>query len=400
MQRRKILIALLTVSVLLSTTGCGAGGKVLRGLGKAIEKSSEQRNQELEDIIGEDAPVLADAEELTDVEETPSPAKETDLTDGIFDEDDLNKKPPKTAPGENNSGERTTREGVTSLDDIFSGEGGTGESGDSDDFYGDLMDEMLDYDEFISANLEKCKADLEADKGSVQSEVDSDTVQWMNATYAIITESNGGDRTLVGGMKRDLVNAVFMRYQLYSGWDIEDHESADETIEWLRSEGHRQEFMEYVEVFKETGLLFLDEEEFNQTIEDAFGAYGHYTLNYLKAVYECYQSCGETGILAWDLCRLNQVASWCYVAGYYTLDESLEIQYQNCLLMQDSFSSWDEMMESYLYGFQYWKGDSSSSAMSDTAKRRNIYNSLKELTSGPYQNDFGRELQRSWQVES
>lgn len=399
MQGRKILIALLTVSMLLSTTGCGAGGKVLRDLGKAIEKSSEQKDQETEDTIGEDASVPADGEELADAEETPSPVKELDLADGIFEEDDLDKEPPEGA-SEKNGGERTTREGVTSLDDIFSGESGTGESYDPDDIYGDLMDEMMDYDEFISANLDKCKADLAADKGSVQSEVDSDTVQWMNATYAIITESNGGDRTLVGGMKRDLVNAVFMRYQLYSGWDIEDHESADETIEWLRSEGHRQEFMEYVEVFKETGLLYLDEEEFDQTIEDAFGSFGRYTINYMKAVYECYQSCGETGILAWDLCRLNQVASWCYVAGYYTLDESLEIQYQNCLLMQDSFSSWDEMMESYLYGFQYWKGDSSSSTMSDTAKRRNIYNSLKELTNGPYQNDFGRELQRSWQVES
>ena len=81
------------------------------------------------------------------------------------------------------------------------------------------------------------------------------------------------------------------------------------------------------------------------------------------------------------------------------MDESLEIQYQNALLMQNSFSSWDDMMESYLYGFQYWNGDSGDSTLSDTAKRRNIYNSLKELAGGPYKNEFAKELQRSWQVE-
>lgn len=392
MQRRKMLIAALTASMLFTMTGCGAGGRILRDLGRAIEKTTAARAGE-EPVEESVLPTPADAEE------TPDPkGEDQDSADDIFsNSDDPGKEAQEAVPGQKGSGERTTREGVTSLDDIFSGESNKEEQGDNDS--GDFEDEMLSYDEYITANLEKCKSDLAADKGSVQSEVESDTVQWMNATYALITESNGGDRTLVGGMERNIINALFMRYQLYTGWGIEDRESADEVIEWLRSEGHRQEYMEYVEAFEESGLFLLEEEEFDQAIRDAFGAFGNYTLNYLKTIYECNKVCGENGILAWDLCRLNQVAAWCYVAGYYTLDESLEIQYQNSLLIQNSFSSWDDMMESYLYGFQYWKGDSGNSTFSETTKRRNIYSSLKEISGGPYKNEFARELQRSWQVE-
>lgn len=392
MQRRKILIAALTASMLFNMTGCGAGGRILRDLGRAIEKTTAARAGE-EPVEESVLPTPADAEE------TPDPkGEDQDSSDDIVsNSDDPGKEAQEAVPGQKGSGERTTREGVTSLDDIFSGESSKEEQDDYD--FGDSEDEMLSYDEYITANLEKCKSDLAADKGSVQSEVESDTVQWMNATYALITENNGGDRTLVGGMERNTINALFMRYQLYSGWGIEDRESADEVIEWLRSEGHRQEYMEYIEAFEESGLFSLEEEEFDQAIRDAFGAFGKYTLNYLKTIYECNKACGKNGILAWDLCRLNQVASWCYLAGYYTLDESLEIQYQNSLLMQNSFSSWDDMMESYLYGFQYWNGDSSSSTLSDTAKRRNIYSSLKEISDGPYKNDFRRELQRSWKME-
>lgn len=392
MRRRKILIAVLAVFMLFSMTGCGAGGRILRDLGRAFEQRAAAREAE-EPVAESILPTPADAEETSDKE-----GEDQDSADDIISSSgDSGKEAQEAVPGQKGNGERTTREGVTSLDDIFSGESSNEEQDDYDS--GDFEDEMLSYDEYITANLEKCKSDLAADKGSVQSEVESDTVQWLNATYAIITENNGGDRTLVGGMERNTINALFMRYQLYAGWGIEDRESADEVIEWLRSEGHRQEYTEYIDAFEESGLFSLEEEEFDQTIRDVFGAFGNYTLNGLKTIYECNKVCGKNGILAWDLCRLNQVASWCYVAGYYTLDESLEIQYQNALLMQNSFSSWDDMMESYLYGFQYWNGDSGDSTLSDTAKRRNIYSSLKELAGGPYKNEFARELQRSWQVE-
>lgn len=392
MQRKRLLIAVLTFSMLLSTTGCGMAGRFMRAFGRVLEKRLEAHDAEVADARPEN-----EENQKAEIQETEDQKAKDQEAENLEEmQEKLQEELPKKSPAIREE----PREGVIGFDEIFSGGGsseGNGQEEDGYDLFGE-EDDLLSYDEFVAANLEKCKEDLAADKGSVQSQVDSDTVQWMNATYALITENNKGDRTLVGGMERNTINAVFMRYQLYTGWGVEDSESADKTIEWLRSEGHRQGYMEYVAAFEEMGLLFMDEEEFDRTIKTAFGELGSYTLNVLKTIYRCYNTYGEKGILAWDLCRINQVASWCYVAGYYTLDEALEIQYQNSLLLQESFSSWDDMMGSYLYGFQYWKGDSDDSSFSDTAKRRNIYNSLKEIQEGPYSGDFKRELQRSWKV--
>lgn len=388
MQGKKIIVTTLIISMLLSITGCGSSGEFVQALGRAFVKTVANRGAEDEDA--------EKSEELSSLPESDTASDEEDavlvggdLEDGPDHDDHAPEGTPEATP----RAEATPREGVTSLDDVFS----SGRDDPEQDVDGGSFlyfeDDVLSYDEFILENLDKCKSDLAADKGSIQSEIDSDTIQWMNATYALITESNGGNRMLVGGMERNTINAVFMRYQLYAGWGIEDPESADETIEWLRDEGHRHDYVDLEEFFEKTGLFSLSKEEFDLTIKETFG---DYAVNCMQTVYDCHMACGEKGILAWDLCRLNQVASWCYVAGYYTLDEALEIQYQNSLLMQESFSSWDDMMESYLYGFRFWNGDSGDSRSSETAKRRNIYDSLKKISDGPYSGDFNRKLKRSW----
>ncbi len=384
MRGKKFVTAVILCSVLFSMTGCGMTGRFMRAFGKVLERRmDDDRMEDPGDELGK-----GEAEDRIPVQV--SPGKDAEAT-------------PENKPEKSPRPQSQPREGVTSLDDIFSGENPSSpkeETGQGNQGYGyaDPEDGTFSYDGFVAANLEKCKEDLAADQGSVQSDVDSDTVQWMNATYALITESNQGDRTLVGGMERNASNAVFMRYQLYTGWGIEDQESADEIMEWLRSQGHRQGYMEYVDALEEKGFFSLEKEEFDAVVKENFGEFGSYTINVLGTVYECHKTYGDKGILAWDLCRLNQVASWCYVAGYYTLDEALEIQYQNSLLMQENFLSWDDLMESYLYGFRYWKGESGGSSANDTGKRRNIYESLKAIPQGPYSNDFKEELQRSWAV--
>lgn len=362
MRGKNLTAGALAISILLLLTGCGAGARLVKALGETEDNSVSQESD-------------AASAENTKEEHIKSRDKETPGTE--------------TAGGES----------VTTLDDIFSGgKESSGKENDEEDLLVFKDDEaVLSYNEFVVENLDKCKQDLAKDKGSVQREVESDTVQWMNATYALITENNDGDRTLVGGMERDIYNAMFMRYQLYTGWGIEDAQSADETLEWLTREGHQQEYEELVELFEEVGLFEMSKGAVDEVITEGFGEYGDKAVNRFKALYDCHMEYGEKGILAWDLCRVNQVAAWCYVAGYYTLDEALEIQYQNSRQIQESFSSWDDMVESYLYGVRYWKGEPADSAFSDTSKRRNIYDSLKEIPNGPYSYDFNTELQRSWQ---
>ena len=77
--------------------------------------------------------------------------------------------------------------------------------------------------------------------------------------------------------------------------------------------------------------------------------------------------------------------SFYYLAGYYTeqeaLDKSLEIVKQ----VQASFESWDDLIASYMRGYEYWAEESSE-------QRQAIYEEIKERDDSPYQVDFKIEL--------
>lgn len=291
----------------------------------------------------------------------------------------------------------------TSIDSIF--DGSAKKKQDTRTEEEKMLDELLDalygeelpsYDEFINDNLEKCKRDLANDRGSKQEDVESDTVQWLNGTYALITETNKENRKLVGGTAREAGDAVFMRYQLLDGWSIFDKKSADETIAWLLEDGHNETYSEYREVLDEAGYLDLSEEQFAEAMRVEAQEFDTDVIHRFDTVYLCEDTYSDVGILAWDLVRVNQVAGWCYVAGFYTLDESLEIQLECAKLMQENFESWDDMMNNYLLGFQFWSCESPDDEYGNTAKRRKIYNSLKNVSTSPYKLDFNMELERTW----
>lgn len=64
--------------------------------------------------------------------------------------------------------------------------------------------------------------------------------------------------------------------------------------------------------------------------------------------------------------------------------------------MQAQFDSWDDLMTSYLLGYQFWSGENADASSSELAVRRNIYESLKVLNDSPYALDFNMKLKRTW----
>ena len=53
------------------------------------------------------------------------------------------------------------------------------------------------------------------------------------------------------------------------------------------------------------------------------------------------------------------------------------------------FESWDDLMASYLRGYEYWSEESS-------AERQAIYDDLKTRDDNPYQVDYKMELEKTW----
>lgn len=175
--------------------------------------------------------------------------------------------------------------------------------------------------------------------------MENQTVQWINATYAILTRSNtenirafGGSLKLdgieTGGADLDNSNREFKRKSLESSWGVTDRATADYQLEALLSSGE------------------------------------------------------NTGS-AWDYSRAMSNLGFYYVAGYYTQEEALDKALETAKIIQTKFTSWDEFASSYLVGYEAWSGESQE-------ERRTIYENLKASKFNPYALDWNLKLEKSW----
>lgn len=237
-------------------------------------------------------------------------------------------------------------------------------------------------------------AKLMEDNGDESIEVLPDTVYWFNATYAPLTYSNGWDWKIVGGVEPTEEMIVIKQYGLQSSWSVSDRESALATAENLKENGHRKICREYMEELEELGLLDLEEAEFKRAflkseIEDKDYRY--------VIVYNMHQAGFDADdMAAWDLCRVNQLYADFYICGYMTYEEAMDASLENSLVLQEMYSSWEEMVEGYMLGFQFWSRDSGTGDDSQTKERYHCYEMLKESQESPYMLDWDMKLEKSW----
>lgn len=227
------------------------------------------------------------------------------------------------------------------------------------------------------------------------------TVLWFNASYAPSTQSNksfGTDWKLVGGMNATEYNAEFNQQILNRDWNITDAASALETVENLKKDGHRKTFRNCENVLADLGILDADETTFADTLSKLIEAdqlEGN-VFRYIL-VYSLHQNGLDADcIAAWDLCRANMLYADFYICGYMTYEEAMDASLENSLILQGMYSSWEEMMASYLLGYQFWKGDLLTEEDSPTQQRYQCYLELLEMENGPYTLDWNTELKKSW----
>lgn len=222
----------------------------------------------------------------------------------------------------------------------------------------------------------------------------SDTIKWFNATYAVLTEDNGGDLNAIGGFDKSFISKRLVRSLLVRWWGVSDRKTADETFNSMFSVGHRQRFSDYFNRQYEDGVFdipldkldaYLDESGFDKTDK-----------SYFIAMMNIYKEKGESAIDAWDYCRFLQLLGFYYVAGYYSLQETLDKSLEIAPMIQQQYSSWAELLESYLNGYHFWQQDDSNDPNSLTANRISLYNKLKESDHSPYTLDWNTKLEKTW----
>ena len=155
------------------------------------------------------------------------------------------------------------------------------------------------------------------------------TVLWFNATYAPLTYSNGCNWRLVGGWEPTEENAEITKTLLQSSWSVKDRETGLETVKNLIEKGHRGKCREYTEQMAEWGLLDLGEEEFIRQIveKDVGDEIGRYAVAY----YMYKGGLEPEYMVAWDLCRVNQLYADYYLCGYMTYEEAMDASLTNSL---------------------------------------------------------------------
>lgn len=214
----------------------------------------------------------------------------------------------------------------------------------------------------------------------------SDTLRWINASYAVLTEINGWDYNVFGGLTANDANGEMVRVMLEEWWGVTDRQSAEDTLDWILTEGHRADFAEDMTYLESIGLSDVDDRVgylaiLTDSDEEMAEKYAEW--------YEMYENYGAGAIDAWDYCRALNLLGFYYIAGYCTEEEALDRSLEIAETLQPMFGSWDELVGSYLRGYEYWAEESSD-------ERREIYEDLNSRAGGPYAVDYNTELTKTW----
>lgn len=216
----------------------------------------------------------------------------------------------------------------------------------------------------------------------------TDTILWMNGTHAVLTVLNGCDYTIFGDAYADKELIKASQDMLSRQWGITDRESADESLDWLLSKGHRTPFAEEMEELKTEGLDAVPEDGREDFLYENCGMTQDEAERYAQ-FYKAYREKGEDAISAWDYSRVVMLLSGCYYVGYYEEEEALDRSLEAARMIQMKYDSWDDFTDSYMMGYEYWAEESSE-------MRRLVYEILLEEPDSPYRLDWNMKLEKSW----
>ena len=188
----------------------------------------------------------------------------------------------------------------------------------------------------------------------VQAEINSDTVEWICAAYAVYTQYNHKTLGVIGGLSDQEKESSQDRIKLTlsEGWGINGRDDVTEVINKLLIKGHRETYLKTVKKLEKKGLLELSTEEAMTNFSEDDEEFARY-----QDAHEMYTQYGEHGMDGWDYSRALQVLGDCYLADYINLEECLDLSLPIAKKLQSAFTSWEELADSYIYGYAFWQNE-------------------------------------------
>ncbi|MHC9538176.1 MAG: DUF1266 domain-containing protein [Vulcanimicrobiota bacterium] len=173
--------------------------------------------------------------------------------------------------------------------------------------------------------------------------------EWCLAAGAIINHVNCDRHDLLGGRPLNSTQRQRTQALLRQSWDIKNGSDAFSTLNWLRTEGHRKQFNEIASLIKVSDPSSLSDQALISKGLDQD------TISQVRFVQKYSRDLEGRSLTAWDMCRLINVAGWCYNAGYITEQEAWGRIRPAALILQRTYSSWQDMGRNYLLGRQFWE---------------------------------------------
>lgn len=150
----------------------------------------------------------------------------------------------------------------------------------------------------------------------------NDSEIWYRDTYAIWSQSNFEAFQHFCGLAKNSDNASQCRFLLGRDWNTLGGNAVLELVDSLNgAHDDTNEMVEELRNLKDTDT-------------------------------ETYESLKE--MLAWDLCRATQVLGMAYHGGWIDRDTMNQKSSEVGKVMQRAFSSWTELIEYYLKGYNSW----------------------------------------------
>jgi hypothetical protein len=256
-----------------------------------------------------------------------------------------------------------------------------------------------------------------------------DTIKWFNAAKALLQASNPWTPKIYPmGLMSPSWNQTSLK-MLDSSWSIHNREDAEETIQDLfEGKVHNERFLQEWQYMKEMTLteyieeMTSDYDDYDDEYDDENTDHldeetviDEETVNYYKIYFNLFhtiiENYGDRGILAWDLYRAMYLNAVSYTVGFYTYEESLNKSLLISKKIQENFNSWDDYMNNYSLGYQYWSRDILENPLenpplpedgmlnfneSGTAFRKKLYQWLKNEEDSVYNIPWNTELKKEW----
>lgn len=215
----------------------------------------------------------------------------------------------------------------------------------------------------------------------------SPTFRWMNAAGSILIAANQHTNfcLLAGCQCNNESSRESLKTMLWDYWGIQGHDAAIEKMRSLIDTGMRARYRREMESLSRIYQNFTE----IQLIEEARKTNPKADEDsYLPKMMMAWRRYGENALLGWDVGRCAFNTQCCYLAGYISMQEMLDLCVDAGTKAQDFFQNWEEMMESYLLGGQFWMHEDKSDPTSMTAERWKLYEQLwqgkKPFQGSPY----------------